>query len=278
VIEKQWPRTLRALTGCAASLLRNSVVQTNDIVSPMSARSLRTSGNWSRMSASGLPMSASGSRTSASGDSSKRGALVLWVTGHEAKRAEFERRCAQIEREAARLDADRAELERLRASGLPHPDGALRAEIDRLTGEIERRSARLQADDAALEQERVRLDRREHGPRARAAKAPSWRDGVASEPERGESGAVEDALGAARRVAAQTRENARHLSSVLTQTANVLETSAALAEAHAGRLERAGRADAGAEQRRAADRAREAAHRARLQAKEWLDFALGRPH
>jgi hypothetical protein len=110
-------------------------------------------------------------------------------------------------------------LERLRASGLARPDGAVRAEIDRLTGEIERRGARLQADDAALEQERVRLwphhDRREHGRSARAPKAPSWRDAVASEPERGESGAIDDALGAARRVVAQTRENARHLSSVL---------------------------------------------------------------
>ena len=205
-------------------------------------------------------------------------AAALWDTRHDAKRAEFERRCAGIEREAARLEADRAELERLRATGRAHRDAAERAEIDHLTGEIERRSARLRADDAALEQERVRLwphhDPGEHERSARAAQTPVRRDAVASEPEGGESGAVDDALGAASRVAEQTRANARHLSSVLSQTANVLETSAALAQANAERLEGLGRADAGAEERRAADRGYEAARRARLQAKKWLQFAL----
>ncbi|HET7427091.1 MAG TPA: hypothetical protein VFJ50_08620, partial [Gemmatimonadales bacterium] len=133
-------------------------------------------------------------------------------------------------------------------------------------------------DDAALEQERVRLwpqqDPREHERSTRPAEAPVRRDAVASEPERGESGAVDAALGAARRVAEQTRANARHLSSVLSQTADVLETSAELAQTHAERLERAGRADAGAEERRAAGRAFAAARRARLQTKEWLEFAL----
>ena len=199
-------------------------------------------------------------------------AAALWDTRHEARRAEFERRCARIEREAA-------QLERLRTTGLARPDAAVCAEIDRLTGEIERRSTRLRADDAALEQERARPrpqhDGRGHGRTARAAKPPVRRDAVAAEPERGESDAVADALGAARRVAAQMRANARHLSSVLGQTANVLETSAALAQAHAERLEGAGRAEAGAEERRAADRAYAAARSARLQANEWLKFALG---
>ena len=207
-------------------------------------------------------------------------AAALWDTRHEANRAEFERRCARIEREVARLEADRAELERLRATALAHPDAAVRAKIDRVTGEIERRSARLQADDAALEQERVRLwpqhDPREHGRSTRAAQAPVRRDAVASEPERGKSGAVDDVLGAARRVAEQTRASAMRLSSVLSQTANLLETSAALAQANAERLERGGRADVGAEERRAAERGYEGARRARLQAKEWLEFARGR--
>jgi hypothetical protein len=88
--------------------------------------------------------------------------------------------------------------------------------------------------------------------------------------------AVEDPLGAAKRAAARTRENARHLSSVLSQTANVLETSAALAQANAERLDEVGRADASAQERRAADRAYEAAHRARLHAREWLEYALSR--
>ena len=207
-------------------------------------------------------------------------AAALWDTRHEAKRAEFERRCARIEREAARLDADRAKLERLRATGRAHRDAAVRAEIDHLTGEIERRSARLRADDAALEQERVLLwpqhDPREHGRSTRTAHAPVRCDAVAGEPGRGEAGAVDDALGAASRVAEQTRANARHLSSLLSQTADLIETSAALAQANAERLERAGRADAGAEERRAADRASAAARRARLQAKEWLEFGRGR--
>lgn len=207
-------------------------------------------------------------------------AAQRWNTRHEAKRAEFERRCAGIEREAAQLDADRAELERLRATGLAPPDAAVRAEIGRVTVEIERGSARLRADHAALEQERVRLwpqhGRRKQGRSTRAAQAPVRRDAVAG--ERGASGAVDDALGAARRVAEQTRANARRLSSVLSQTANILETSAALAQLHAERLERAGRAEAGAEERLAADRAYAAARSARLQANAWLESALSRAH
>jgi hypothetical protein len=62
-----------------------------------------------------------------------------------------------------------------------------------------------------------------------------------------------------------------HLSSVLMRTAKALDESAALAEEHAQRHEHAGRSDDAAEERRAADRAREGAHRARSQAKEWLE-------
>jgi hypothetical protein len=208
-------------------------------------------------------------------------AAALWDTRHEARRAEFERRCAQIERAAAQLDADRSELERLRASGLAHRDTALRAEIDRLTGEIERCSARLQSDSAALERDRMRLwphrDKREHEQSAPAANAPRYRDAVASEPEPRKSSGVEEQPGAATPAVGQARENARRLSSILSQTAKVLDTSAALAQAHAERLEHVGREDAGAEERRAAQRAGEAARRARLHAKHWLEFTPGGP-
>lgn len=207
-------------------------------------------------------------------------AAALWDTRHEANRAEFERQCAQIERRAAQLDADRAELERLRVSGQARPDAAVRAEVDRLTGEIHSRGARLQADDAALEQQRGRLwphhVRLELGGTVPAAKAASPPDAVTCETKRGESGAVDDGFGAARQATAQTYENATRLSLVLSHTADVLETSAVLAQANAERLERAGRAAAAAEERRAADQAHAAARRARLHERAWLEFARAR--
>jgi hypothetical protein len=207
-------------------------------------------------------------------------AAALWDTREEAKRAEFERQCAHIERQAAQLDADRSRLERLRASGLAHPDAAGRAEIDALSETIGRRGVRLQADDAALEQQRAPLwphhDRPEQGRRAREASAPGPREGVGSESQRGASEAAADELGGARHVAAQTRETARRLASVLNRTADVLETSGALAQANAERLELLGRSDAGAEERRAAERAYEAAGRARLHEQQWLEVAVGR--
>jgi uncharacterized protein len=88
-----------------------------------------------------------------------------------------------------------------------------------------------------------------------------------------ESEGAQGAL-AAERTEVRARENARRLSSILTQTASVIETSAALAEANAERLERTGRADAGAEERRVAEWAREAAQRARIHAETWREFAL----
>ncbi len=204
-------------------------------------------------------------------------AAVLWDNRDQAERADFERRCAHIEREAAQLDAERSELERLRAGGPAQADAATRAEIDRLTREIERRGAQLLASDGALEHERARLWRPMEQS-LRSKNAATERDAAAAGRRTTASAAAETALGAAGRLAAQTRESAGQLSSVLIHTANALETSAALADAHAERLERGGQADAGAEERRAADRARAAAQRARSQAKERLDFALRRPH
>jgi hypothetical protein len=207
-------------------------------------------------------------------------AAALWDTGHQSQRAEFERRCARIEREAAQLDADRAEFGRLRASEPARPDAAVRAQMDRLAEAIERRSARLRAGDAALEQERVRLwphhAARERGRAGRAANLPNRPNAFAVEAEREDSRATDDPFGASRRAQTQTRENARRLSSVLSRTADVLETSAGLAQANAERLEGLGRPEAGAEERRVADRGYEAARRARLHATEWLEFALGR--
>jgi hypothetical protein len=68
----------------------------------------------------------------------------------------------------------------------------------------------------------------------------------------------------------QTRRDAKQLSAVLTRTANELERSAGLAEAHARRREQAGQSDDAIEERQAAKRAREAAQRALAQADEWL--------
>jgi hypothetical protein len=76
---------------------------------------------------------------------------------------------------------------------------------------------------------------------------------------------------AAGRTASQTREHAKHLAATLTRTADTLETSAGLALEHAERHEQAGRSDAAAKERRAAEHARDAARRARLNAEEWLE-------
>ena len=60
---------------------------------------------------------------------------------------------------------------------------------------------------------------------------------------------------------------------MLARTAKVLEQSAALAEQHAERRERAGRIESAAEKRRVAWRAHEAAARARAKAEEWLELS-----
>jgi len=59
------------------------------------------------------------------------------------------------------------------------------------------------------------------------------------------------------------------LHDLLIRTAEALETSAGLAEEHAEMLERAGRSDDAAWERRGADRSRQAAQRARSYAVEW---------
>jgi hypothetical protein len=71
---------------------------------------------------------------------------------------------------------------------------------------------------------------------------------------------------------AAAAERRARLSSTLMRTAEVLDSSAGLAEAHAERHEQAGRSDDAAEERRAAARAREAAQRARSQAEHWLEI------
>jgi len=77
----------------------------------------------------------------------------------------------------------------------------------------------------------------------------------------------------AQRAGRLTREDVEHLSLTMERTAEVLEASAALADEHAERLERAGRSDDAAKELRSAARAREGAERARSLAKEWLRSA-----
>jgi hypothetical protein len=72
-----------------------------------------------------------------------------------------------------------------------------------------------------------------------------------------------------------TRERAESLSATMTRTANVLEDSAVLADAHAEKHEQAGRSDAAAKERGVAEHAREAAQHARLHAEEWLERSVG---
>jgi hypothetical protein len=85
--------------------------------------------------------------------------------------------------------------------------------------------------------------------------------------------AVEPPRKAAERAVMRTRVSVERLSSVLSRTADALDESAVLADAHAERHEQAGRSDDAAEERRAAGRAREAATRARSQVEDWLKRA-----
>jgi hypothetical protein len=71
----------------------------------------------------------------------------------------------------------------------------------------------------------------------------------------------------------QARDSARNVSRVLDRTARTLEQSARLAAIHAERERRAGRVDVAAEEWLAADRAAEAADRARLHAAEFAALA-----
>jgi hypothetical protein len=90
-----------------------------------------------------------------------------------------------------------------------------------------------------------------------------------------DSEGVEPPGGASKRVVGHTRVSAAQLASVLSRTADALEQSAALADAHALRYEQAGRGDDAAQERRAAGCAREAARKARSHAGEWLELAAG---
>jgi hypothetical protein len=68
----------------------------------------------------------------------------------------------------------------------------------------------------------------------------------------------------------RTRASARALSEKLAMAADVLETSADLAEEHANRRQAKGKTEGAAEERRTAERTREAARRARSEAEKWL--------
>jgi hypothetical protein len=132
---------------------------------------------------------------------------------------------------------------------------------------LTRRAERLKADDAALEQERPRLSGRgqpaTERPRAsaelteaRRTLGPHQRDAELAERQA---------------VATATR-----LSSTISRSAEALEQTAALAEAHAQRQQRSGRSKPAAQEREVALRAHSAAHRARQRAQELLEFAAGR--
>ena len=90
------------------------------------------------------------------------------------------------------------------------------------------------------------------------------------------SEAIEPPGAAAECLIGQTRARTAQLASVLSRTADALEESAALADAHAERCEQAGRSGDAAQERRAAGRAREAARKARSHVEEWLELAAGR--
>lgn len=86
-------------------------------------------------------------------------------------------------------------------------------------------------------------------------------------------GAALGAIRAAELVTSQMRQGANRLSGILSQSAEMLEVSAGLAEEHACRREQAGRDPAG--ERDAAERAHAAARRARSQAEEWRNLVEG---
>jgi len=208
-------------------------------------------------------------------------AAALWDSRGEAGWAEFERRCASLERRLAQLEADRISLEDLRARWRTHPDPSIHSAIERGEEEINRRSAVLKADDAALELERDRLSGRTE-PSANHGRAYR-RDGIANEPlgreqaritrETVADGTLAEREREADRAARYAVETVERLSATLSRTADALDASAALAEEHGRRQQRAGRADTAAEERRVAERARKAADRAREHARELLDRA-----
>lgn len=171
---------------------------------------------------------------------------ALWEMQSEPAWAEFQRRCAHLEREAAEIEAARARITGLVIRSAEHGrrGGAARAEIRRLRADVERRTTQLKADDAALERERSSLRRHRNVQHERAP--------------------AERPAGDLASAAAGFQERARRLGLTLSRTAELLNTSAALAQDHASRLEDAGLADAAALEHQSAERTRRAAQRARL--------------
>lgn len=110
---------------------------------------------------------------------------------------------------------------------------------------------------ATIQREIAASDRR-----ARSAERP--------EPKPAAALTAQPRLIAAKQTPNQMQQTTRRLASSLSQTAAVLEQTAALAE-HAQRHEQAARIDDAAGEHRAAQRASEAAHRARCQAESWLE-------
>lgn len=82
--------------------------------------------------------------------------------------------------------------------------------------------------------------------------------------------AAERVAATGERLRTQALEQAENMSVLLRRTARALESSAALAEEHAQRHDRSGHGDTAADERRAANRARQAAARARSRADNWL--------
>jgi hypothetical protein len=82
---------------------------------------------------------------------------------------------------------------------------------------------------------------------------------------------------AAELLMSETRRRAKQLWMALSRTAEALDASAALAEEHGERRREGGHEEDAAAERSAAERAREAASRARSQAEEWLRISRGEP-
>jgi hypothetical protein len=120
-------------------------------------------------------------------------------------------------------------------------------------GRQDQQRAELQREMAKYERQGAELERR-------------WADLVDPDPARRETRAAEQVM-------RDTRQGAKHASTILTRLATTLDTSASIAEHHAVRREQAGRSEDAAQERQSAKRARTAARRARSQAEQWLKVA-----
>lgn len=97
-----------------------------------------------------------------------------------------------------------------------------------------------------------------------------WADLVDPDPDRRERHAAELAL-------KDTRQGAKHASSILARLAITLDRSARIADSHAISRDQAGRSHDAEQERQSAQRARTAAQRARSQAEQWLKVAQEQP-